>query len=89
MIKRELATNGMWVVYEGSVGIMEFAAADRNEERAMRDAGICCVSVVDENGVNKFILRGVRVAELRQATFDEIPAARRPSIAVGKMLGYL
>lgn len=89
MMKRELDTNGMWIVYDGRVGIMEFSAADRNEERAMKAAGICTVSIVDENGVNELILRGIKVGELRQATFDEIPDARRPSIAVGKMLGYL
>lgn len=89
MIKRELTTNGMWVVYDGRVGIMEFAAADRNEERAMKAAGICTVSIVKDDGSNELILRGISVSELRQATFEEIPAARRPSIAVGKMLGYV
>ncbi len=89
MQKRRLDTDGMWVVYDDRVGIMEFAAADRNEERAMKAAGICTVSIVDENGMNELILRGISVSSLRQATFEEIPAARRPSIARGAMLGYI
>lgn len=89
MQKRKLDTNGMWVVYDGRVGVLEFAAADRDEERAMKMAGIATVSIVDRDGVNELILRGIPVGELRQATYDEIPPARRPSKILATKLGYL
>lgn len=89
MLKRKLETNGMWVMYEGRVGILEFTGIDRDEERAMKMAGIGTVSLVDANGVNELILHGVPVADLRQAKFTEIPAARRPSKVRGAALGYV
>jgi hypothetical protein len=70
---------GMWVLYEGRVGILVKFNSELDAE----------VHLVNENGTTAMALPSVSLADLTQAAFNNIPEERRPDEATARRLGYL
>lgn len=68
----------MWVIYKGKVGIL--TAFDNVQ---------AVVDFVDPEGYTEFAGVKVPVMEIRQASFNQIPAPRKPDIKIAQQLGYL
>ena len=70
---------GVWAIYEGKVGIVA----------AMNDDGLSCeFHRVDDAGDTTVVVLAPLV-HLRQAYYEQIPAARRPDMVTAHRLGYL
>lgn len=72
-----LPAKGMWVVYDGRIGIL-------------RDLGledVADVMLVNEDRTNALEVH-VPAASLRQAWLEEIPLASRPDAVTGAAAGY-
>lgn len=68
---------GMWVRHHGKTGILtDLAAGD-----------VASVMITDDKGLNVAQI-SVSASELRQATYEEIPAPRRPDMELARKLGY-
>lgn len=84
-LKRRLANDrrpkrGMWVWYKQAerIGILT----------NMEPGDICTVMLVDPKDGTNVLEIHLNGAELRQAYYDEIPEARRPSLKDCESLGY-
>lgn len=72
-----LLRKGMWVLYSGKVGILVGFRGSQGE-----------VDFVDKEGVT--VAQGVvPLAGCAQASLADIPAKRRPNLALARALGYL
>lgn len=69
---------GAWAIYEGRVGVL----AEVRELTAE-------FHVVDARGHTTMTIPGVPLRALTQATFEQIPAPRRPLEPIARKLGYL
>lgn len=67
---------GMWVVYKDETG--GAPALDRVGIVTELKGSFAELHIVDERGDTTLILKSMPVGKLRQASFDEIPATRRP-----------
>ena len=70
---------GMWVRYSDRTGVLTNLEA----------GDIATVMLVDDVKGENVVEVHVPAAQLRQAYFDEIPAARRPTYDAGARLGYV
>jgi hypothetical protein len=68
---------GMWVMYGERIGILT----------KLELGDVATVMLVDEKGLNKIEVH-VPAKDLRQAWFEEIPAARRPDYDHASRAGY-
>lgn len=73
---------GMWVHHRGQVGILTGLTADGKARFHRVDPETGCNWVEGMIGL-------ARIDYVRQATYDEIPVARRPSEEVALQMGYL
>ena len=69
---------GMWVLYQGKVGILAARFHDEGE-----------VHLVDKEGMTIAVLPLVPLSSCAQASYDDIPEARRPQPGLARALGYL
>jgi hypothetical protein len=69
---------GMWVYYQGEIGILTNLMAGDVAE----------VMLTDAQGLNKEPIK-VQADQLRQAYLHEIPEPRRPALDIGTRLGYI
>lgn len=96
-----LLRKGMWVMTPQGVGIltsMPWAHSDKFPTGQLDDNGEpikvlppmdkALVDLVNDRGFTWFANVQLNPAELRQATFEEIPGARRPEPEAGALLGY-
>ncbi|SNT29189.1 hypothetical protein SAMN06265795_12257 [Noviherbaspirillum humi] len=80
---------GMWVVtQDGAVGILTGCGIDAMGEVTFAKPDGTTLMMLDQNDKPVPVVVRSQLADLRQATIEDIPAPRRPDEAVLISLGY-